>query len=176
MRERGDKVSAADNLETIFEVITMKHIRNIAIVAVLVVAVGAVVAIKQSKKAIKAFTPPVETVGVSEPVSQNSAPSNSQPAKPDAVQTLPKLVDLGAGKCIPCKMMAPVIEELEKEFAGKVTFEKINIDRETEKASQYGVMSIPTCVLEKDGKEVERLIGARPKEEFLALFQKHQPA
>ncbi len=87
-----------------------------------------------------------------------------------------KLIDFYADWCGPCKMMAPVIEELEKEFAGKVTFEKINIDRETEKASQYGVMSIPTYVLEKDGKEAERLIGARPKEEFIALFQKHQPA
>lgn len=87
-----------------------------------------------------------------------------------------KLMDFYAEWCGPCKMMAPIIEELEKEFAGKVTFEKINIDRETDKASQYSVMSIPTFVLEKDGKEAERLIGARPKEEFTALFQKHQPA
>lgn len=85
-----------------------------------------------------------------------------------------KLIDFYADWCPPCKMMAPIIKELEKEYEGKIAFEEVNVDRENERASRYGVLSIPTFVLEKDGQEVERLIGARPKEEFISVFQKHQ--
>ncbi len=85
-----------------------------------------------------------------------------------------KLIDFHAEWCPPCKLMAPIIAELEKEYAEKVIFEKVDVDHNSDRSSHYGVLSIPTFVLEKDGQEIERLIGARPKEEFVSLFQKHQ--
>lgn len=66
--------------------------------------------------------------------------------------------------------MAPVIEELEKELAGKVEVEKINVDENQAKASEYGVMSIPTYIALKDGKEVGRKIGVTSKADLLKLL------
>ena len=68
--------------------------------------------------------------------------------------------------CPPCNVMKPTIEELEKELAGKAEFVAYDVDAQGEMAQKYGVMSIPTYVIEKDGKEVARTTGARPKEEF----------
>lgn len=73
--------------------------------------------------------------------------------------------------CGPCKMMNPVVEELEKELAGKVEVEKINVDENQGKASEYGVMSIPTYIVLKDGQEVGRKIGVTSKEDLLKLIQ-----
>ena len=67
-------------------------------------------------------------------------------------------------------MMNPVIEEIEKELSGKVEIEKINVDEDQAKSEQYGVMSIPTYVVVKDGKEVGRKIGVTPKADLLALI------
>lgn len=82
-----------------------------------------------------------------------------------------RLLDYWAVWCGPCKVMEPVIEELEKELAGKVEIEKINVDENPQKASQYGVMSIPTYIVLKDGKEVGRKIGVTPKQELFKLLQ-----
>ncbi len=84
-----------------------------------------------------------------------------------------KLIDYWAEWCGPCKMMNPIIEELEKEFSGKVEFEKINVDENQTEAGKYGVMSIPTYIIEKDGKETGRLIGARGKEAFKTWILSH---
>lgn len=73
--------------------------------------------------------------------------------------------------CGPCRIMNPVLEEIEKELAGKIEVEKINVDENQEKASKYGVMSIPTYVIEKDGKEVGRKIGVTAKTELIKLLQ-----
>lgn len=72
--------------------------------------------------------------------------------------------------CGPCRVMNPVLGELEKELAGKITVEKYNVDENQAMASKYGVMSIPTYVVEKDGKEVGRKIGVTPKAELLKLL------
>lgn len=82
-----------------------------------------------------------------------------------------KLLDFFAVWCGPCKVMAPVLDELEKELGDKVVIEKINVDENQEKASQFGVMSIPTYVVLKDGKEVGRKIGVTSKAELLKLLQ-----
>jgi thioredoxin 1 len=84
------------------------------------------------------------------------------------------VVDYYADWCGPCKMMTPVLDELEKELEGKVKFEKVNVDVETQKASAAGVMSIPTfVVLDASGKEIDRLIGYVPKEEFQKKIEAH---
>ncbi len=81
-----------------------------------------------------------------------------------------KLIDFWAVWCGPCKMMAPVIEEIETEMKDKVEVEKVNVDEEPDKAAQFGVMSIPTYVVVKEGKEVARKIGVTPKAELLKLL------
>ncbi len=82
-----------------------------------------------------------------------------------------KLLDFWGPWCGPCRVMNPVLAEIEKELAGKIEVEKINVDENQEKASKYGVMSIPTYVIEKDGKEVGRKIGVTAKAELVKLLQ-----
>lgn len=74
------------------------------------------------------------------------------------------LIDFYADWCPPCRIMDPVMEEIGKEFEGRVTFEKVNVDEDREKAQKFMVMSIPTFVIVKDGKEIDRKMGAVPKE------------
>jgi thioredoxin 1 len=69
--------------------------------------------------------------------------------------------------------MEPIIEELEKEWEGKVQIKKIDVDQDEETSSKYGVMSIPTYLLLKDGEEVERFIGAQPKESIKSKIESH---
>ena len=75
-----------------------------------------------------------------------------------------QLVDFYADWCGPCIVMKPVIDEIEKELAGKIEVKKINVDENQYEANKYGVMSIPTYLVLKDGKEVERFVGAQIKE------------
>lgn len=77
------------------------------------------------------------------------------------------LVDFYADWCGPCKIMAPVIEELAEELQGKAKVGKINVDESTDTATQYDIMSIPTIIIFKNGKEVKRFIGVRDKQELL---------
>ena len=70
--------------------------------------------------------------------------------------------------------MEHLIDELEKELKGKVEFEKINVDENQDKAAQHQVLSIPTYIVVKEGKEVERIVGATQKENFLKVLQKHE--
>lgn len=85
---------------------------------------------------------------------------------------VPVLVDFWANWCGPCKMMGPVVEQIAEDMGTSAKICKINIDEQPELASQYNVMSIPTFILFKDGKEVNRKIGAMPKEELSILFEK----
>lgn len=75
-----------------------------------------------------------------------------------------KLLDFYADWCGPCKIMAPVFEEIEKDYAGKIEFQKVDVEANEQLAGQYDIRSIPTFVLVKDGKEVDRKMGAMPKE------------
>lgn len=81
-----------------------------------------------------------------------------------------KLLDFNAVWCGPCQAMKPIIEELEKELAGKVEIIKIDVDRGQTEASQYGVMGIPTFIFLKDEKEVGRIVGQTSKAELLKLM------
>ena len=82
-----------------------------------------------------------------------------------------KLIDFWAVWCGPCKIMNPIIDELEKELGDKLEVERVNVDENQEKSSQFGIMSRPTYVILKDDKEVARKIGVTPKSELLKLLQ-----
>lgn len=84
---------------------------------------------------------------------------------------LPVLVDFWAPWCGPCKMVAPVIDELSKEFAGKIKIGKVNIDENSRMASEYGVMSIPTLMFFKNGIVREQVVGALTKTDLKSKIQ-----
>ena len=83
---------------------------------------------------------------------------------------IPVLIDFWAPWCGPCRMMGPIIEQLAEEYEGKAKVGKVNVDEEGELSQAFGVMSIPTIVLVKDGKVVKQAVGARPKTEVEAML------
>lgn len=85
---------------------------------------------------------------------------------------LPAMVDFFADWCMPCKMAAPVLEELAEEYEGKVKIAKVDVDRSQALAQKYGVMSIPTVIVFKDGQEAERQVGFPGKTGYEALLKK----
>lgn len=84
--------------------------------------------------------------------------------------SIPVLVDFWATWCGPCMMLAPTVEEIAKEYAGKVKVGKVNVDEAVELAKKYGIMSIPTLIMFKNGKISDKVIGFVPKEQIVKMF------
>jgi thioredoxin 1 len=83
------------------------------------------------------------------------------------------LVDFWAPWCGPCKMIAPVLEDLDKEVGDKVKIAKVNVDDNPESASRFGVLSIPTLIVFKDGQPVDKIVGFQPKEALKNVVSRH---
>ena len=102
---------------------------------------------------------------------------NNQQTNKDELQgskALPRLIDLGADKCIPCKMMAPILEELKKEYAGVFSVEFIDVWKNPDAAEQYNIRVIPTQIFfDASGKELFRHEGFFSKQDILAKWEEH---
>lgn len=151
-----------------------------AIVIVLAVVLGVLVYQKQrtrkqmSPEGAQATAPPVTTV----PRTEQPARAGEETNQPET--TIPLLLDLGADKCIPCKMMAPILLELKKEYAGKLQVEVIDVWKNPDAGQQYGIRIIPTQIFyDASRRELFRHEGFMSKQDILAKWKElgfHLPA
>jgi thioredoxin 2 len=87
--------------------------------------------------------------------------------------SIPVLLDLWAAWCGPCRIIAPIIDQIAKELAGKVLVGKLNVDENRETSARFGVKSIPTLLIIKDGREVNRIVGVESRESILRRLQSY---
>lgn len=98
---------------------------------------------------------------------------SDQSFKSDVESSGTVLVDFWAPWCGPCKMIAPVLEEIDGEIGDKLKIAKLNVDENPETASRFGVMSIPTLIVFKDGQPVDKIVGFQPKDNLVNTLNKH---
>ena len=136
--------------------------RVVAICVGLAVAVGAVVGLRALRTAPSSQAEPPA------PAVSQAAPK----AAADAQPPLPRLLDLGAGKCVPCRMMAPILEEMRREYSGAMTVQFIDVWENPDPAREYGIRIIPTQIFfAPDGKELFRHEGFYAKADILAKWK-----
>ena len=141
----------------------MNKFVKITIVIVLVVVVGAVIALKENNKADSKSKDPGSSV--------ENIPA-AETDKAEQIKALPRLVDLGADKCIPCIMMAPILEELKKEYAGTFNVEFIDVWKNSDAGRKYGIRMIPTQIFfDTAGKELFRHEGFFAREDILSKWK-----
>ena len=135
----------------------MKNVKSIVIVLILVVAVGVVFALKQRQ---------------TKPDTATDTGGNASVQTTTVEKALPRMVDLGADKCIPCKMMAPILEDLKTTYAGKMDVQFIDVWENPDAGKEYGINLIPTQIFYgPDGKERFRHEGFFSKEDILAKWK-----
>ncbi|MHC5060542.1 MAG: thioredoxin family protein [Planctomycetota bacterium] len=150
----------------------MNKAGKISVVLVLTAAVGITVALKQSRlsgsqEQTSATVSEVEASGPGADVPKEQAQDNTQ-----VPPALPRLVDLGAGKCVPCKMMAPILEELKTDYAGIFKVDFIDVWKNPDKAGPYGIKLIPTQIFyDASGKELFRHEGFFSKADILTKWK-----
>lgn len=143
----------------------MKKSANLAIVAAVVVAAAAVFALKQR---------PTPTATATPAPAAETTPASVASAIPAAETSVPlaRLLELGADKCIPCKMMAPILDELRQEYAGQLQVDFIDVWKQPEAGERYGVRVIPLQIFfAADGRELFRHEGFYAKTDILAKWQ-----
>lgn len=132
------------------------------IIAVVVIAVVAILIMRSYSKMKN--TP---AVADSELIEHLTAQNFAHKTKSGVV-----LVDFWADWCMPCRMMAPILNEVAEATEGSATIYKLNVDEQQQVAAKYGIRNIPTMILFKDGKEVERIIGVKPKDSIISSINK----
>ena len=144
---------------------------KIIIVIALITVVGIIIALKQKGKS--AASEPVAVVSSNVGTTTESNPQNTEsPKGEETTANLPRLVDLGAGKCIPCKMMAPILEELKSQYKGRLEVVFIDVWENPDEAKKYGIRLIPTQIFfDASGKELYRHEGFFSKEDILAKWK-----
>ncbi len=149
----------------------MKTAKNIVIIAVVIAAAAAIVILKQQTPSAAARGTPsaaaAEAAGVAAAVTPPAGIPMPAPAV-DALKKLPRLVDLGADKCIPCKLMAPILDELKTSQAGRLKVDFIDVWKNPAAGEEYGVRVIPTQIFyAADGRELFRHEGFMAREDIL---------
>lgn len=105
---------------------------------------------------------------MSSPLEVNDGNFESEVLKSDLLF----LVDFWAPWCGPCHMVSPIVEEIGKDYEGKLKVGKLNVDENSQTAGQYGIMSIPSVLFFKEGKVVDQIVGAVPKQQFVEKIDK----
>ena len=142
----------------------MKNFKNLAIVAAVIVAAGVVFALKHNQTQLSEPSAAIAAKVVSNPAESATATETSA--------ALPRLVDLGADKCIPCKQMAPILEEMKTTYAGQLEVEFIDVWKNPDAGGPYGIRVIPTQIFyDAGGKELFRHEGFFGKEDMLAKWK-----
>lgn len=145
----------------------MNKATKILIVAGLLVVVAVIIGLKQKNKQIVEES----SVGTEKKALSETALSPAED-KAASEQNLPKLIDLGAGKCVPCKMMAPILEEIKDEYKGILDVEFIDVWENPDEAKKYNIKMIPTQIFyNSSGKELFRHEGFYSKEDILGKYE-----